>query len=105
MAENTRRQRIEAMLEADPTDAFLRYGLAMEYVATGDDQGAVAQFERLLQDNPDYVAGYFHGGQALMRLGKTNEARELLERGIVVARRTGDLHAAEEMAGVLGMIG
>lgn len=102
MAE-TRRQQIEAMLAHDPTDAFLRYALAMECVSAGDDVNALNEFERLLKDHPDYVAGYFHGGQALLRAGKTAEARALLEKGIAVARRVGDAHAAEEMAGVLAV--
>lgn len=100
----TRRQRLEAMLADEPGDAFLRYALAMELASAGDDQGALVQFDQLLNENPDYVAGYFQQGQVLARLERGEEARAVLMRGVAAARRAGDLHAAEEMAAVLATL-
>ena len=98
MTDKSRKEQIEEMLAAEPGDAFLLYALAMEYVSAGDDEAALAEFNRLLTDSPDYVPGFLQAGQALIRLGRHGEARSILQRGIDVARRTGDDHAAEEMA-------
>jgi hypothetical protein len=39
--------------------------------------------------------------QALERAGRTAEARQMLEKGIEAARRTGNKHALSEMTGML----
>jgi Tfp pilus assembly protein PilF len=101
MAEQSRRQQIEAMLLGEPDDTFLRYALAMEQVKEGDAAAAVQSFEKLLTTSRDYVPGYFQYGQFLVRVGRPEEARQVLRRGIDAAKRTGDDHAAEEMQGVL----
>ena len=38
---NSRRQKIEEMLAAEPNDPELHYMLAMEHASAGDDEGAV----------------------------------------------------------------
>jgi cytochrome c-type biogenesis protein CcmH/NrfG len=101
MSDKTRRDMLEEMLREDPADPFLHYGLAMEYVAGGEDAAAVLRFERLFIVAPDYVPAYLQAGQALVRLQRTGEAKSVFEAGIAAARRTGDAHAAEEMQGML----
>jgi hypothetical protein len=50
------------------------------------------------------VAGYFQYGQLLSRLGRLDEARKLLSDGIVVAQKTGDSHARDEMQAALSSL-
>lgn len=101
MTGKSRKQQIEEMLADDPNDAFLCYGLAMEYVGAGQDEEAVRCFRRLLEANPDYVPGYMQAGRTLVRLDRMDEARAVFQAGIATARAKGDLHAADEMAGFL----
>lgn len=105
MAGKTRKEQIEEMLAAEPDDSFLRYGLAMEYVSAGADEDAVRQFLELTRRDPEYVPVYLQTGQALIRLGRDEEASAILKTGIAVATRKGDEHAAGEMSGLLGAIG
>jgi len=81
---------LQQLLEQNPSSTFARYGLAMEYVKSGDLGEAVATFEAVTQSDPNYSAAYFHGGQALEKLGKIAEARDFYRRGIAVTR---DPHA------------
>ena len=97
----SRRILLEEFLAAHPQDAFARYGLAVECANQGDVAAAVENFERLLADNPNYVAGYFQYGQLLARLSRTAEAKRTLSNGIEAARRTGDQHAGSEMEAAL----
>jgi Tfp pilus assembly protein PilF len=97
MAEKSRKQQIEEMLAEDPHDPFLRYGLAMEHVSSGQDEEAVRCLEDLLRQTPDYVPAYVQAGRALARLGRQDEARAVFRAGIGAARQKGDLHAAGEM--------
>src|SRR5438093_11064971 len=94
MSGPSRKQQLEEMLAADPGDPFLCYGLAMEYVSQGDDAEAVRRFRALLDASPDYVPAYLQVGQALVRLGRSGEARAVWVRGVAAAQRAGDRHAA-----------
>jgi len=96
-----RKQKLEAMLADEPNDAELRYMLAMEHVSEGDDEGAWRCFRELFEMTPDYPPAYHMAGRTLQRLGRLEEAREVLQRGIPLAERRGDLHAAGEMQELL----
>jgi len=96
---------LKNMLEQDPRNGFARYGLAMEYVNRGEHDRALAEFDTLLADDPDYVAGYYHGGRTLEKSGRIDDARAMYERGIVAAKRKGDQHALSEMQAALDMVG
>jgi hypothetical protein len=97
----TRRQILEDFVAAKPTDAFARYGLAMECANSGDAAAADENFKALLASHSDYVAGYFQYGQFLAKSGRTEEARTTLSAGIATAQRTGDEHARSEMEAAL----
>lgn len=88
-------------VEQHPTDAFARYGLAMEYSRLGQNDNALTQFNKLLELHPDYTNGYFMAAQTLERGGRTTEAKKMLESGIEAAKRTGNNHALSEMSGML----
>jgi tetratricopeptide (TPR) repeat protein len=95
---------LKAMLAQNPADAFARYGLAMELIKAGDLASGVAEFRALLEHNPTYAAAYFHGGQALEKLGDLEEARAFYEKGVEVTGRTGDQHARSELQAALDML-
>ena len=95
---------LQKMLTADPADAFLRYAIAMEYVKTGDLDQAIAEFQRLIADDPAYVAAYYMCGRALRDRGDKSAARQIWVRGIAKAREINDPHAASEMSEELGLL-
>ena len=101
----SRRQILEDFVAAKPTDAFARYGLAMECANSGDTPAADEHFKALLAAHPEYVAGYFQFGQFLAKSGRTEEARSTLNAGIAASRRAGDDHARSEMEAALAELG
>jgi tetratricopeptide (TPR) repeat protein len=97
-------ERIEAMKQfADqfPDNPFPRYALALEYKNSGAEEEAVAAFNQLTTRLPDYVPAYLQFGMLLEKLGRIDEARDVLTRGIEKARDAGNSHALGEMQGVL----
>ncbi|MBV8631871.1 MAG: tetratricopeptide repeat protein [Silvibacterium sp.] len=96
---------LNEILAQNPADAFARYGLAMEYAGRGETETAVAEFSRLLEEHPDYTAGYFMAAQTLAKAERLDEARLRLTQGIASARRTGNLHALSEMQAMLDDLG
>ncbi len=101
----TRLERLKDMVANSPGDAFLRYGLATEYANAGELEQAATEYRELLAANPNYAAGYYHGGRTLEKLGRLDEAREIYEKGIEVTTRTGDGHTRSELQAALDILG
>lgn len=101
----SRKEQILSLLESDPNDTFLRYGLAMELRKEGSYDQAQAEFQRLIEGEPPYVAAYFMLGQMLAEIGQVEPSRAVLRDGIEVARQQGDAHAAGEMGELLASLG
>ncbi len=99
--EPSRLQVLAQLVERDPNGAFARYGLAMEYARLGDREKALEHFRKLLESNPDYAPSYYQAGQLLSQMGETEQARQVLQRGIEVTARLGDPHARSELEAAL----
>lgn len=97
----SRREQLTQMLQSEPNDVFLNYALGMAMLAEGDDESGIDQLQHVIDLDAKYVAAYFQKGQALARAERTDEARDVLHRGIAVARQTRDGHAEAEMTGFL----
>ncbi|PYX01649.1 MAG: hypothetical protein DMG89_01020 [Acidobacteria bacterium] len=92
---------LREVLARNPTDAFARYGLALEYSNVGAVDQSLEEFGKLISAHPDYTAGYFMAAQTLAKAQRTNEARKMLEDGISSAQRTNNAHAQSEMEAML----
>ena len=92
-------------LAENPGDAFARYGLAMEHSKAGETEAALTEFAKLLEQHPDYTAGYFMAAQTLAAAARNDEARKMLNDGITSALRTGNQHAQSEMEAMLAELG
>ncbi len=102
----TRIDKIQAMLQDDPRDSFLRYTLAMEYRKLEESEKSLELLAELAnQDEPKYVAAFFMAAQQLVELDRLDEARTFLRDGIDEARRQNNQHAAAEMSELLAEIG
>jgi tetratricopeptide (TPR) repeat protein len=92
------------LLEANPNDAFARYAVAMEYAKQSRWDEALAQFTELLRRHSDYVPGYFMAGRTAQQSGDVESAKSFYKSGVAAAQRTGDRHAADEMADALSIL-
>ena len=89
------------MLKSDPDDTFLLYALAMTCIADNDVEEGLRRLDHVLEHDPAYVAAYFQKGQALSQLGQMESAKEIITRGIEVAKSVADQHAMMEMSAFL----
>ena len=97
----SRRELLETFVAEKPDDAFSRYGLALDYMNSGDAANAEAHFRELIQRNPAYVPGYQMLGQLLAKESRSEDARSILAQGIAAASKTGNAHAQSEMESLL----
>ena len=90
------------MVEQNPTDAFSRYGLALEPPPAGKLEEAVGQFVTLLEHSPRLYGeiGTFRRRRRWRSLSRAlSDARGLYRRSIEAASAAGDDHAASGDAG------
>jgi len=106
MAEKShRRVLLEQSLAEDPTDPFLRYGVAVQCLREGDLEEGRQRLIALIDDHPDdQVAAYQQLGQSYAETRETEEAVAALRAGITKAQAKGDWHAAAEMEQVLASL-
>lgn len=100
----SRTDKLQALLQKEPDDVFLNFGLGMELLKEGRADEALAQFDRVLSLDAAYVAAYLQKGTALIALQRKKEAADALTDGAAIARQSGDTHSAEQMEMLLATI-
>ena len=101
MALEERLAALRQLAAAEPDDPVTQFLYGSEAASLGAHDEARTAFERAIHLDPRYTAAYRHLGNALERLGHTEEATTIYRRGVDVARRTGDLQAGKEMEAFL----
>jgi tetratricopeptide (TPR) repeat protein len=99
-----RMQKLNKLLEKEPNDAFLNFGLAMELAKGERWEESLAQFEKTIALDPKYIAAYFHRGKTLVNKGDIEAARTALEIGIAKAGELGEQHSKSEMEELLNSL-
>jgi tetratricopeptide (TPR) repeat protein len=97
----TRLENLLALYEEDNNDAFVRYGIALEYNALKDYNTAITWFEALRTNVPDYVPTYYMLAGVYRAMGKLHDAKAVYEEGLQAAQRAGDSHAFAELSAAL----
>jgi len=96
-----RLEKLEKLLAADPTDAFVLYGLAQEHAKLRDYTRAVEFYDRCLAADAHYCYAYYHKAVALQAMGRVEDARGALAAGITAAKAAGDQKALGELGTML----
>jgi Tfp pilus assembly protein PilF len=97
-------RQIQKMLEKEPNDTFLLYGLGMEYKKANELDKALESFRRVTQIDPGYCYAYHQRGLVHEARGDIPAARQAYIEGMAAAEKKGDAHAHEEIAAALAMI-
>ena len=93
----TKLETFRAMVRKNPDNALARFGLANEAMKAGLDDEALEHLEAYLARFDDEGNGWSRLGEVLVRLGRVEEARAALRRGIEASRRHGHGGMASEI--------
>jgi len=96
---------LERMLERNPDDPRLRFGLAVEYLNAGELEKGAAALRAYLAVSEDEGNGWGRLGGVLAELGRADEAREAYRAGIRAAEKYGHPSLADELRAVLQGLG
>jgi predicted Zn-dependent protease len=84
------------MLEADPTNTLVQFGLANEYLKAEDYEQAIPALENYLRQADDEGAAYGMLAKAYEKTGEREKAKAALERGIEVSQKHGHPSMAQD---------
>jgi predicted Zn-dependent protease len=99
-----RLQQLLKMLEKEPADPFLLYGVAMEHKKAQRPAETLEYLRRTLSVDPLYCYAFYQLGQVHELQGDIGSAKRAYEEGITAARKKGDDHAKSELETALAML-
>ena len=95
-------EQFKKVLEMDPNDEVIRFGLGKLYAEAGKHEEAVEQLREVLRLKPEYSAAYLETAKSLRAIQRTDEANAILVQGLEIAQRKGDLHVRNQIQALLG---
>ena len=101
---NSKIENLKALVEKNPDNPLGRYGLANEYLKLEMYEEAIDQVEAYLKLKDDQGAVYRMLGEALLKLGRKEDAKEAYKKGIEAAQRHGHPGMAAEFEETLELI-
>ena len=101
---NSKIENLKALVEKNPDNPLGRYGLANGYLKLDMYEEAIEQIEAYLKLKDDQGAVYRMLGEALLKLGRKEDAKEAYKKGIEAAHRHGHPGMAAEFEETLELI-
>ena len=93
----SRIEQLRNLLADEPDDVFLNFGLAMELVHAGQADEALAAFDAVIALDPNYTAAHVQKAHLLIKAGRREDARAVIDAGIASAKKAGDAHTVEKL--------
>ncbi|MGQ0794255.1 MAG: tetratricopeptide repeat protein [Deltaproteobacteria bacterium] len=101
---NVRIDNLKALIAKNPNNTLGRYGLGAEYFKAGMYGECIEQIGLYLGVADDQGAAYRMLAEALIKLGRREEAKEAYRKGIHAASSHGHPSMAEEFEEALDLI-
>lgn len=89
--------KLNEMLKDSPRDSFLLHALGLEYSKIDLLNEAISSFEKVIQNDPEYVGTYYHLGKCYEKKADDKQAISIYGKGIEMATKLRDIHARNEL--------
>ncbi len=96
------KSRIENLInfyQEDPSDNFIVYALALEYIKLYDYDTALEYFLKLKALNPEYLPMYYHLGKLYETLKDSDLAAQTYIEGMRIAQKQKNKQTYDELKG------
>lgn len=100
----SRLEAFEQMIEDNPNDPLIWYGLASEYLKVEKLDQAAEALRNVIKLNPQYTAAYQMLGSTLVTIGRNEEAVLVWKEGVEVAEKAGAWKAKQHIEGLLSTL-
>ena len=101
----TRIDQFKKMASDDPGNELGHFSLGKAYLDGNRPAEAAECFERVIQISPTHSKAYHHLAQALLAVGRQDEAIARLTAGVTVAHERGDVMPRDAMSTMLKELG
>jgi tetratricopeptide (TPR) repeat protein len=100
----TRLDLLKEMLTKEPDDSFLNYALALELRKENKTTEAIVLLERILVKDDSYLPAYYQLGKLYGEALQKEKAKEILCKGVHIARQENDYKTVNELKELLEII-
>jgi tetratricopeptide (TPR) repeat protein len=98
--DTSRLDKLLTFIQDEPNDEFLKYALAIEYLRLNNSEKALAYYEDLVNNHPNYTGTYYHLGKLYQALNRNDDAIRTYEKGMEITKAKRDMHAFSELQAV-----
>lgn len=91
---------LQSYIRESPQDPFNRYALALELMSDAPEEACEILLE-LLKDVPSYLPTYYQASVQLIEQNRMEEAKIVLENGILLGRQQNDHKTIRELKTLL----
>ena len=104
MMERNNLKTLALNLKKNPADSFSKFALALELLKRNEVSKARILFESVLKQDPQYLGVYYHLGKLYESMGLLQEAFEIYNKGMVVAKMQENLRTLSELNDALEIL-
>lgn len=97
-------EQLQNLLIETPTDSFLNYALALEFVKANEHAKAEVIFDKLIRHDANYLATYLQYGNLLAIIGNNEKAACIYEMGIKIAAAQNNIKTRQELEQALFLL-
>ncbi len=94
-------RKLALLIKENPNDSFSKFALALEFIKIGNNNKALALFENIEENDPEYVGVYYHLGKLYAEIGENKNAIDTYKKGIEVSTNQQDNHSKAEIQSAL----
>ncbi len=97
---NPRIEQLKKLVQMDPTDEVTLFGLGKFLMEEGSFGEAADYLEMCIKAKPTYSAAYLALVESLIKVGKTDRAKEVCRDGHAVSLKSGDMQVTKKLEAI-----
>lgn len=105
MSDNKGRiKKLANLIRDNPGDSFSKFALALELLKNNQVQKALALFESVYHQDPEYLGVYYHLGKLYQSTSRYRDAEKCFREGVAVAENQNEQKTLSELKEALELL-